>query len=449
MKKNLILFLIAVGLGLLTYFYQELPDRKEVEEKEKRGALLDPEALGELKGIGLPEVKITKQGEQYLLPLTGELVDERKIEWFMNILSKIKMRRLLPDENWTASKRKEFFPSDEERMEFIFQNGRVTFLLGKKLEFDRSFYIEVDDGKKVSRVVAIDSGVMDAVYDKEAGHRADHYYRRFQSLFYLKPDFFRDYRIFRHWMNKKWSFLEVNLDNRRNIAFSVNFKEAKTNPSTPFFLGGNLTAMRRFEELLAKLEGKSFALEMNKDFENEPLAKMVVNSTRGEARFTLLKSKRDKAAYFLKSSLDNNIYRIEKEHADLFLLNVQDFWDLKVWKQRPEKITLGFGESSYTVQFKTKDGRFHAQSNKGEAKHASFKALVDFLSREASYWIYDTTIRDSFIPQFTLDWGFGSFFLGIRSGEIVLYHKESKQAVVYKLKGSPPIKMIKEDYINE
>ncbi|MCR9203456.1 MAG: hypothetical protein NXH75_02695 [Halobacteriovoraceae bacterium] len=453
MNKNLILFLIAIGLGVFTYFFQEIPDRKEYKEKQLRGALLDPVALGELKGIILPEVEIAKQGEQYLLLKTGELVDSRKIDWFMNILSKIKMRRVLPKSEWKEKERELFFPNDSEKMIFAFQNGKVSFLLGSKLEFDRSFYMEVEDGEKVSRVIAFDDGNLDAVYNEGDGHRSDHYYRRFQSLFYLKADFFRDYRIFRHWMNKKWSLLEVTIDNKRNRKFSLNFPEGRTEPNPPFFLSSNLELMGEIEKKLVAIEGKEFVEKRDADFEKEPMATMVVNSTVGEVTLRLLKSKRDKQSYFLESTLDKNIYKIEKKHTPIFFKNVQEFWNLKALRERPESMSFVFDlqkrKPVYKIDFETRDGRFHALWGEKEANHVNFKDLLNFLQKEASYWVYDVDLLESFIPQFAINWGLGPFFLGIRSGEIVLYHKEKHHALIYKLKGSPPIKMVKEDYLGE
>lgn len=450
MKKNLILFFIALSLGIFTYFFQELEDRHKFNEAEKRGTLLDPVALGELKGFSLPNIKITKQGEQYLL-LSGEIVDERKVDWFMTILAGIKMKRVLPKEPLKQTERENFFPDENERVEFHFEKGKVTFVLGKKLDFDQSFYMEVINGSEVSHVVAFDSAPLDTIYDKAEGHRSDHRYRRFQSIFYLDEDFFRDYRIFRHWMNKKWSLLEVELDSRRNRKFSLNFTEAQTTPKIPFFLKAETKEMQAFEEAIVKLEGKSYAQKVDIDFEEVPLATMVVNSSQGEARLTLLRSNRDKKAYFLKSSLDKNIYRIDDKHARLFFKPAQDFWHLFAFGPELATLKVQFPteETFQVITFNRDNGKFEAKSNGAEASHQSFSQLLKFLSKKADYWVAGNSLDDGYIHQFALDWGQGPFFLMIRSGEILLYHKESGQGLVYKIAGSPPFPMVKEKYYYE
>lgn len=444
MRRNLILLFLAIGLGSFTYYYQELGDRQEREDEKNKGMLLDPTILGELKAFRLPEVDITKQGDQYLFPDSGELADERKVDWFFSILSGIRSKRIISKEKWEESKRSEFFPNDNEEMTFIFENGRVTFLLGKKLEFDRSFYIEVKNGDKVSQVVAFDSGPLDTVYEKQDGHRADHHFRRFQSLFYLSKEFFRDYRFFRHWMNKKWSLLEVAVDSNRNIAYSIDFPKAKTSPKVPFFLSLKKDVVLAFEKRIALLEGKSYAAKEDQDFFEEPLSTMKINSTLGAATLTLLRSKRDKEAYFIKSSLDEFIYKIDEKTAKVLFLNIQDFWSKKIWQERPSEVTFKFPDrKEQTVSFKYNDGAFRASQG---AKHLPFKKFIDFFSKPALYWSAGESLKDGFIHQFTVDWGKGPFFLMIRSGEILLYHKESKQGLIYSMEGLPPFPLTGNEY---
>ena len=444
MKRNLILLALAIGLGSFTYYYQELGDRQEREEEKHKGMLLDPAVLGELKAFRLPEVDITKQGDQYLFPDSGGLADERKVDWFFSILSGIRAKRIIPKEKWEQSKRSEFFPNDNEEMTFIFENGQVTFLLGKKLEFDRSFYIEVKNGEKVSHVVAFDSGPLDTAYEKKEGHRADHHFRRFQSLFYLSKDFFRDYRFFRHWMHKKWSLLEVAVDSTRNIAYSINFPEGQTSPKVPFFLSLKTEVVLAFEKRVVHLEGKSFAAKEDQNFFEEPLSTMKINSTLGAATLTLLRSKRDKKAHFIKSSLDEFFYKIDEKTAKVLFLNIQDFWSKKIWEQRPNEMTFRFpNREEQKVSFKYDNGAFKAFP---DALHAPFKKFVDFFSKPADYWSAGDSLKDGFIHQFTVDWGKGPFFLMIRTGEVLLYHKESKQGLIYSIEGLPPFPLIGNEY---
>jgi hypothetical protein len=176
----------------------------------------------------------------------------------------------------------------------------------------------------------------------------------------------------------------------------------------------------------------------------------VVNSTQGEARLTLLRSKRDTKAYFLKSSLDDRIYLLEDKHTRVFFQPVQEFWEMKLFEKPIEKLALIFpNEAPLTVTLERKDGQFMAKSPQKEASHKAFKELVSFISKPASYWVAGKGVEEGYIEQFAIDWGFGPFFLMIRSGEVLLYHKEKAQGLVFPLKGSPPFPMVKEKYFYE
>jgi hypothetical protein len=443
LKKNLILFFIATGLATFTYFFQELKDRKAFSEAESRGVLLDPKKLGELKSIHLPKVSLRRQGKQYLLS-SGEIADERKIDWFMNILAGIRTRRVIPKDTWDESNRSQFFANNNEKMEFQFEKGRVSFLLGKKLDFDQSFYMEVINGNDATQVVAFDAGDMETIYDKEQGHRSDHRYRRFQSLFYIDAAFFKDYRMFRHWMGEKWSLLEVTIDNKGNRKYSLNFPEARTSPAIPFFLARNEQMMKAFEDDLIKLEGKIYAdgpLE-----KSELLSEMVVNSTQGELRLKLYRHQGNKK-YYIHSSFDNRSYEIEDKRAQVFLRPVQDFWDLRPFSEIPKNAQFIFPNKSVTqVSFSQENGRFVATAQGREAVHQAFSQLFKYLKEPAKYWVAGEAYEEAFIEQFGLDWGLGPFFLMIRSGEILLYHKEKKQGLIYPLEGSPPFPVLEEQY---
>ncbi|MEC7277266.1 MAG: hypothetical protein VXV96_13190 [Bdellovibrionota bacterium] len=446
--KNLILLVIAILLGVFTYFFQELQDREDYKNEQRKGQILNPEELGEIKGFSLPQVDLIKQGDQFLFPESGELVDERRVEWFMKILAGVKIKRVIPKEQWQNKKREDFFDDEEKKIEFIFHGQSVSFLLGKKLDFDRSFYMEVTTQEKTELVIAFDSGDHEAIYDKSQAHRSDHHYQRILSLINLDKNFFKDHRIFRHWMNKKWSLLELDFTDGRNRDYTINFPEAKTNPAVPNLLSLKKQAVLDLEKKIVSLEAVSFYKGKNS---LPPLVKVTVNSTQGEARLEVYPSADPKLKdhHLLKSSLDGHTYVVKSADILILLAPVQNYWDLRLLKERPSQLGVQFEERGDLISFKSEDGRFYAEGKKLKPIHESFKGLLDFLRQPASYWSAGSEIRESAVKQFELDWGQGVFFLMIRSGEIVLYHKESTQALIYKIEGSPPIKVMGVDYFYE
>ncbi len=448
MKQNILLLITATLLATFTYFYQEVGDKEKKHVKEIEGRVLDPEALGELIGFSLAHVDVAKQGGQYLVTNSGQFADERKIETFMQLLSGIKIKRKLKESEVLKLDKKEIFPSKEEVMTFIFSKAKVIFRLGKKLSFDRTFYMEVENGQKRDIVIAFDSSSLDGVYQKNEAHRAEHHYKRFRSLFYLNSNYFLDYRIFKSWMQSKWSLKTIELNNSRNKVFKVDLTAAQTSPPVPKRLKVNRSKMKELERQLASLEGKSFGPNISEEYSESAVATLKVESSKGIALLSLRQLKKDTSQHYIHSSLDNFFYKIDDKQRDLFLGHVQLFWKLNYLQENPEFLSLKFDTERRRVSISNEGGLFVAKSTtEGEvAKHLNIKKLIDLLRRPARYWVTGQEVESNYIKQFELDWGQGAFYLMIRRGELLVYDKVRHEGLVYTFNGSAPVGLVLGDY---
>lgn len=446
MKKNLLLFSLAVLLAVFTYFFQEVGDLDKKRAKEEEGRVLNPEELGVLKGFTLAEVDLSKQGQQYLMTHTGQLADERKIESFMQKLAAIKIKRKLSPEELLTLDRDSVFPMKDEIMTFVFSRQKVSFQLGRKLDFDRSFYMEVIQGEKKDVVIAFDSSDINAVYQKGAAHRSKHHYDRFRELFYLKKSFFLDYRIFRTWMVDSWSLKNVHLNNTRNKAFLIDFINATSLPKVPETLRLKKKAVLDFEKKVALLEGKGFGDSNPKLYSEIPTAVMKIESSKGVAKVSLVELKKEPKKYFILSSLDNFYYEVSQEQAKVFLGHVQDFWDLRLLEKRPNLLSLNFNGVEKSVEIVSEKGRYKVKSSTSNPRHLMFKNLTDLLSSPGRHWVSGPELEENYIKQFELDWGLGPFFLMIRSGELLVYDKRRSEGLVYTFSGKPPVGLVLGDY---
>lgn len=454
MSKNLVLFLSCVALGTFTYFYQEIGEREERKEKEISEEILNFKAMGELRGFQLPSVEVEYAKDKYYLKESGDEIDPSRVNKFLGQLSFVKVRRVL--EKKEVEKRSNFIPTDEFKMAFTFENGTATFTLGDKLGFSRDFYLEVEKEirGKVSKqiIVAFNSEVVDEVYAKEIAHKSDHLYRRFKSLYYLSEEFFRDHRIFGQWMDSKWSLQRVYIDNNRTKGHSVLLDKRNTNPKCPSFLSFDLKKAQEFEKALANLSAKRIVAFNNpKILDNEKReAMIIVSSTKGNTRFNLYKDlNQDLKGYFIAFADKNLLYEITDEQAGLFLGSVEKYWKMNLWDEmnRPKSLSISFNGKSYKVDLPERGSTaFKVDSDKGEAVHLEFQKLINFLGQPSSYWVSGEELATSSIKQFSLDWGEGEFFLMIRSDEVVLYHRESKQGLVYSIKGQMPIGLVEGEY---
>ncbi|MAF77183.1 MAG: hypothetical protein CME60_03415 [Halobacteriovoraceae bacterium] len=455
MNKNVILFLTCIGLGTFTYYYQELGDREQKREREREEEILNFKALGEVKSFELPHVSIQYADGHYELKETQETVDSQRVDKFLGQLSYIKVKRVLSDKE--REERSQYIPNDDLKMTFHFENGKASFVLGEKLSFSRDFYLEITkeiNGQQEKQlVIAFNSEVVDEVYAKEVAHKSDHLYRRFKSLYYLSEDFFRDHRVFGPWMDSKWSLQRIYIDNNRNKGHSLLLDKKQTNPEIPSFINLNETAVREYEKELAYLSAKRVISFHNpKILNNEKrLAMVIVSSTKGSTRFNLYKDlNQEFKGYFLAFPDRSYLYELTQEQAELFLGSVQRFWSLKLWQgKRPDglKLNMNFPDGKYQVNLPpVTEQVFKVTSDRGRAIHLEFQKLINFLSGPADYWVAGEGIAENYLKQFSLDWGEGEFFLMIRSGEVLLYHRESMQGLIFKIQGRIPFGVVEGDY---
>lgn len=451
MKNNLILLFVAIGIGFYTYFYQELGDIEKKIEIEKTEEILNFKVMGEVKSFSLPYVKVKFVGNQYQLESSGEEIDPGRVEKFLGQLSYVKVKRVLKPEE--VDTRENFISDDSLKMTFLFENGEASFTLGDQLSFSRDFYMEVEKKIKgtVTRqlVVASNSEVIDQVYAKEVAHRSDHLYRRFKSLYFLSEEFFRDHRIFGSWMSSKWSLQRIYIDNNLNIGYSLLLDKKATNPAVPDFLDLDIESFKKYEKELAYLEAKKIITFSNENMlsTDKRLAMVIVSSTKGNSRFSLYKNLNSTlSGHYIVFPEKKILYEITKEQADLFLGPVQKFWILKLWKERPTDMRITFNKEAFNIKLISEKGVFRVESDSKTPIHLEFQRLINFLGQKGSYWVSGAEVAESYIKQFSINWGKGEFFLMIRSGEILLYHRESKQGLVFKIPGRIPFGVVEEDY---
>ena len=77
-------------------------------------------------------------------------ISREKVLKVLNILSGLRVEKILPmeEENFKKSK-KLFFPAHEQKIIFKFKNKELIFTLGEKVSYSQSFYFKIESGNKV------------------------------------------------------------------------------------------------------------------------------------------------------------------------------------------------------------------------------------------------------------------------------------------------------------
>jgi hypothetical protein len=282
------------------------------------------------------------------------------------------------------------------KMTFKFEKGEATFTLGKKLDYDQSFYMEVTKENKSEIVIVNDESPDPGMYESdEAYKRSDAKYKRLEVLFLLTNKYFYDTRVFKdfNYSQDKINFKKIIISTFRNKKFEINFENQTTIPAPP----GNIRYFEdnwvSFHRFLSKLEGKSLYYPANPKLLDEVLSQFEITDRDNRSyNLQVYKKYSEENGYFLKSSLDNIIYQLRPEDAQYFFTNVQDFWQKKILPKEKEfkfKITFYNGRSEEVIVqdnelFKVMPLKGNLKFTEADIRALEFKRLIEFLKQEAN-----------------------------------------------------------------
>jgi hypothetical protein len=395
--KNLVLFLILIIALTATYFFEERGNRINEATQAKKSSLLDAEALGEITAIQGVKLNFEKRGEFFFDKDNNLQLSQARLNEFFQILSGLKVKTFLNQDEVNKVGVNFYIPDPTMQMKFSFEKGDLTFVLGKKLDYDQSFYMQVTKGTTSQIVIVNDESPDPGVYQTDEEYKkSDAKYKRLQIVFFLTNKYFHDTRVFKdfNYTDEKINFKTVSVATFRNKKYSVSFENSTTNPPAPkgiLYFEENWLSFHRF---LTHLEGKSLYYPGDAKLLSEVLSEFEVTDREGR-KYTLdvYKKYADENGYFLKSSLNNIIYQIKPEDAQYFFVNVQDFWEKRIApKEKVYNFNVSFFDGkSGSVVIQDKE-LFKALPVAGESKFTEssiraleFKRLVEFFKSEGNH----------------------------------------------------------------
>jgi hypothetical protein len=240
-NKNLSLFLILVTALCLTYWFEERGNQKLELIDTKTHSILDATDLGNLKSVKGLKIDFEVVGKSYFARENHLPLSEVRMDEFFKILSGLKVKTFLKDEDVAKVGRSFYVEDDGLKMTFSFEHGEMSFTLGKKLPYDQTFYMEIEKAGKKQIVIASDESPDPGVYQNDKDYqRSEAKYKRLQMIFMLTNLYFYDTRIFKDMYAdaEKIHFTEVAISTFRNKKFKVNFKDTKTAPAYPTAING-------------------------------------------------------------------------------------------------------------------------------------------------------------------------------------------------------------------
>lgn len=410
MKQNAILFLTLTALLLGAYLFEELGGQKQTAEEERRTNLFDMKKYGEVKSFKSPEaeIKILPGGASVAVKHDWP-VDPAKLQKFFSVLTGVRAKRILSADELKQIDRKVMFPTDEALMTFTFEKGEVGFRLGKKLDTEQSFYLEVIQGDEKNIVVAHDTGKVTTIYNQEESWRDETKYKRFLTLFYLKDAWFYDMSVF-SWEERSHiqKIVELELDNFRNKKFKLLFNGGATRPSPIADLNVNTHSFDLYMNKLVKTRAEQIMFDADAKKLKKLKSTLTMTLGKGERKeVTLFGEYEGKEGYFLKT--DRQIFKLSKAESSPFFENVQRFWNKSPTdknaifnEQQVSSITFPKGKE---VSFKlTNKKGFQAQTTTPgvELDNREMLKIINFLSKEADYVSQGTMDDEEGISQLLL-----------------------------------------------
>ncbi len=392
--KNLTLFaILALGL-LITYIFEERSNRNSEIAEAKRTELLNTEKMGEIRGIKGIKLSFIKNGEFFFDTENNLRLSQDRLGEFFQILSGMKVKTFLNQAEVEKVGVNFYIPDPSMKMTFQFVKGEMTFILGKKLDYDQSFYMQVIKDNTSQIVIVNDESPDPGTYASDEEYKkSDAKYKRLEILFLLTNKYFYDNRVFKgfNYTADKINFKEISIATFRNRKYSVSFDTTTTNPAPPKGIGYFEENWVSFHSFLSKLEGKSlyYPVELNKL--DEILSQFNVVDRNGQ-KYTMdvYKKYGQENGYFLKTSLEDVIYQLRPEDAQYFFVNVQDFWQKRIVpKEKDYNLTVTFFNNE-TEMVKVQDRELfkvlptNSKYTETNIRALEFKRLLEFFKMEGS-----------------------------------------------------------------
>ena len=433
--KNFILFLTLISLLLFVYFYEEVHVNKIKAVEDNKHKIFDEKKLGAMKGLKTRNAEIVKGLGKFYTSKNHIQVDEDSLNEVFYVLSRIKIKRFFTEEEIKEKKREDYFPSGEKnKITFFFEAGKLDFVLGKKLDFDQTFYMEITNKEKKMWVVAFDSSANPEVYNLAEAHNHSGKYNRIMAVLNLDESFYYDRHVFVSKLRSKSSDVwnEIKISNTSGISFSVNFNNRTTVPAVFTGLSYFSTYFTEMIGQFLRMKGKKLVLNYRKKDLREEIASLYFTDLQGiTQKLKLYRLYKKHPGFFLVSDTNQYLYELDKRTSDLFFLTVQDFWDKRIFSLNPSVndqdlfFKIKFNNISSSLKIPV-DKKFKVNRIAGTdiPKEEEFRKLITFLKASVADRV--TLVTDTFREQLQLI----PFRLMFEGMEIVITHSNDELIVI-------------------
>ncbi len=458
-KKNLSLLGLLILALVLTYFFEERSNITSEKERMIASTLLSSDSLGDLQSLKGVKLDFYKKEGVFFDHSTNLKLSEARLNEFFQLLSNLKVTSTINKAEVTKVGLPFYIPDQEVKLHFTFSRGEMIFTLGKKLDYDQSFYMQVEkNGQSEVVIVRDDSPDPGAYANEEQYKKSDAKYRRIQVVFLLTNKYFEDTRVFQDFNYKPdtINFESMSIATFRNKRFSISFASSTTTPPVPNGLSYFDDNWVSFLNVMTKLEGKSLLFPSDPKLLDEVLSQIdVVDREKRKYSLELYKKYGEDKGYFLKTSFNKIIYVIKPQDAEYFFVNIQDFWQKRFApKEKEFDLSLTFFNGK-KLEVKVLDQELFKvlPGNSQKVKEADlrpleFKRIIELLKSEGNHVSEMTEKPTEILKKNILRVQFENRSLNVilEDNEVVLVDIEKKLKIHHYVGAKIPFSVSLSDY---
>lgn len=402
MKSTIVLFISAIVLTTIVYFVEEKGSEIQKVANEKKYMLFDPAELGEMRGFSGPNFNVVLEGTNYFSVNPKKRVDVQNVDAFFNEISGLRVKRVLSEEEIKDLDLKLIFPFDEKLfLKFTFEKKNLDFYLGKKLDFDQTFYMKMKDESSEKFVIVEDSRPMDEVYLQTEAHRADGKYRKFKALVELDQSFFYDLRLFKRENYPLFESIDkIVVESFRNRNFTILVQENSTDPAPPPGINIDLESMNdNFQKILG-LRGQALLPRSKAALDK----KSEISIESGNKIFKMQLFFDPKSKNYLARTEDEDLdFLMEQADVLPFFKPVQEYWNMSLPILGDQKIRMIFPQTEVTFVLPEKVEEYCIQDKNQNSRVIKQRACTKF-----NRWIRQKAMLVTFRSPLTkqITWSF-------------------------------------------
>ncbi len=387
MKKNIVLLFILIGLLSVAYYFEELQAYKKYIAQRKKIELFSRKDANSLYSITYPYFKIIKDkgNKGYIIAENNLPVNTTKVNALIKTLSKINIQRVIKENEYQDS----FFKNKKERFKLKFKDKFIELIIGKKLRFNDSFYIQIETNKDKKIIIASYQGPRLRLYTKN-NHQNEERYLLIKTLFNAKEENFYDTKII---TNKNWNTSKLDVFSRYNKSFSINFNTIKTNPLIKNNLQYKREKFIKTKNYLNNMKAETLYFPFNIKKLDKYAGHIKIHDKNGNIiNLKLYRKLGSLKGNFILSDKSKYLFEVNQRTARIFFESHQNFWKIKdkSWEEIKD-FSISFKRDKKSIPLRLLNQKkfllshLNKKYKKLEIRQTEFKKLLSMLNKRADF----------------------------------------------------------------